>query len=230
MKHHLFWLLPSLLFGSIPEIIDYSRLTHSCHATSPTWGTGQLAFNGAPEVGTFLTYLKKTYNVPTAVETGTFLGNTTSYLSLLFDQVYTIEIVRDRYESTSAKLKNFSNVECLLGSSEVVFQDLLPILKNERVLFYLDAHWDDHWPLLDELREISKTHFDNCIIIVDDFKVPNRKDIPFDQYLENECSFNCIKDQLGQVFSDYEIHYIIPANIQSRAKFVAYPKKFASLP
>lgn len=224
---YLFCILgTSLLFSGedLPRIVDYGQVYPNCDAITPTWATGQLAFNGAPELGTFLTYLKKTYHIDAAVETGTFKGNTTAYLALLFDDVYTIEIVESTYQETKSKLKTFPNVHCFLGSSETVLPNLLSELKEKRVLFYLDAHWEDHWPLREELNEISKTHYDNCIIVIDDFKVPNRPEIPFDKYNQDECSFDYIQDQLKQVFSEYEIHYLIPKNFQSRAKFVALPK------
>jgi predicted O-methyltransferase YrrM len=210
----------------LPRVFDYSQLNPSCHEVNSTWKTGQLAFNGAPEVGAFLTYLKKTYNITTAVETGTFLGNTTVFLSLLFDDVYTIEVVENTYQSTANQLKVFPNIQCLLGSSEKVLAELLPNLKEKRALFYLDAHWEKHWPLREELKEIAKTHYDNCVIMIDDFKVPGRKDIPFDKYKGNECSIDYIREELKLVFSDYEIHYIVPMRTASRAKFVAWPKKF----
>jgi len=91
-------------------------------------------------------------------------------------------------------------------------------------LFYLDAHWEDYWPLRDEIIEIGKTHYDNCVIVIDDCKVPGRHDIPFDQYKGKECSFEYIQDLLRFVFSGYEIDYLIPANVQNRAKLVIMPK------
>jgi|JI10StandDraft_1071094.scaffolds.fasta_scaffold00236_22 predicted O-methyltransferase YrrM len=210
----------------LPQMVDYSILRPSCDSKSVTWKTGQLAFNCAPEIGTFLTYLKKEYNIHTAVETGTFIGNTTVFLSLLFDDVYTIEIVEKTYQKTAKKLKAYPNVKCFLGSSEVILTKILPNIKGKRTLFYLDAHWDDHWPLREELLEISKTHHNNCVIVIDDFKVPGRKDIPYDKYKKDECSFEYIKDQLKLVFSECDIHYIIPTNLNSRAKFVALPKNW----
>ena len=221
-------LMSSFCFASedLPRMVDFSQLRPCCDFKSTTWKTGQLAFNCAPEVGTFLTYLKKAYQIDTAVETGTFMGNTTVFLSNLFDDVYTIEIVEKTYNETASNLKDFSNVQCFLGSSDVVLVNLLPKLEGQRTLFYLDAHWEDHWPLRQELIEISKTHHDNCVIVIDDFKVPGRQDIPYDKYKQKECSVEYIKNELKLVFSECEIHYIIPANPTCRAKFVAWPKNW----
>ena len=221
-------LMSSFCFASedLPRMVDFSELRPCCDFKSTTWKTGQLAFNCAPEVGTFLTYLKKAYQIDTAVETGTFMGNTTVFLSILFDDVYTIEIVEKTYTETASNLKDFSNVQCFLGSSDAVLVNLLPKLEGQRTLFYLDAHWEDHWPLRQELVEISKTHHDNCVIVIDDFKVPGREDIPYDKYKQKECSVEYIKNELKLVFSDCEIHYIIPSNPMCRAKFVAWPKNW----
>jgi hypothetical protein len=196
----LFLCCASLSF-SLPQTIDYSKLRPCCDAESEFWVTGQYAFNSAPEVGSFLTYLKALYQIDIAVETGTFKGNTTAYLALLFSEVYTIEVLGSTYQSSSNKLKIFPNVQCLLGSSDVVLKDLLPRLKGRPVLFYLDAHWNEWWPLREEIREIGKTHRDNCVIVIDDIKVPKRPDIVFD------------------------VHYVIPAKLNSRAKLVILPRR-----
>lgn len=207
----------------LPYVIDFKEPNPSCHLNKATWQTGQLAFNGAPELGTFLAYLKTRFQIDTAVETGTYLGNTTAFLALLFDEVYTVEVVESTFRSTMQNLSMFPNVNCLLGSSEIVLAKILPSLKGKPVLFYLDAHWEDQWPLKQELIEISKTHRDHCVVIIDDFKVPGRPDIPYDRYGPHECSYQYIKQELDHVFSSYQMHYIIPANPKCRAKFVAYP-------
>jgi len=94
----------------------------------------------------------------------------------------------------------------------------------------LDAHWEQHWPLLDELRQIARTHKDNCIIVIDDFKVSGRSDIPYDFYAIDgghlECSLPYIKKDLDQVFSKYTIHYVIPKNLEMRAKLLVIPTSF----
>lgn len=185
-------------------------------------------FNNAPEIGQFIQTLKNEYQIGVAIETGTYNGMTTLFLSSCFDEVHTIEIADVQYKIATETLKNCENVHCYLGSSEKVLHQILPSLKDQRVLFYLDAHWDQHWPLLDELEAIGKTHRDQCIIVIDDFKVPGRRDIPYDRYGSNECSFDYIKQKLQQVYTDYDYYYVIPKNVRSRAKFVAIPKNWSN--
>ena len=121
---------------------------------------GTYAFNYAPELIPFFALLKRDHNIEVVVETGTFIGGTTVAFSLLFNQVHTIEIVESTFTNSQANLRAFPNVKCHLGSFEIVLKELLPTLQDQRVLFYLDAHWEQHWPLLQELEEISRTHKD----------------------------------------------------------------------
>jgi hypothetical protein len=169
----------------------------------------------------------KQHSLDAAVETGAFRGSTTIVFSSLFDHVYTIEIQEDTHRDVKERLKPFQNVECLCGSSDKVLKDTLPKLKGQRVLFYLDAHWNEHWPLLEELNEISQTHKDNCIIVIDDFKVPGRSDIPYDAYGPAECSIDYVRDHLNKVYTSYTAYYLVPYQTTSRAKLVCVPNTWS---
>lgn len=215
---------------SLPRVIDFgkflpienSRRVHD----ELQWELGCYAFNLAPEITPIFTFLAHEYEIDTVVETGTCDGNTSIALARVFPFVHTIEVVEASYLRVKEKFSHIPNIECHLGSSEIVLQEILPTIADKRALFYLDAHWDSFWPLLDELEEISKTHQDNCIIVIDDFKVPGRRDIYYDAYGEAECSFEYIKEKLDSVYSSYTYHYLIPKSTWSRAKFIAIPTKW----
>jgi len=240
MFSYFFWTLflfvPLTAFSTpakLPKILDFSNICSLEIAEFQLGGLEKMAhslqpFNKAPELAPFFGYLKSAYLIDTVIETGTWRGKTTAFFSFLFDQVHTIEISADVYRNAKKILKPYSNITCHLGSSEKVLSQLLPSLKGRPLLFYLDAHWRQFWPLLQELNEISKTHRDNCIIVIDDFKVPERTDIPFDAYGNNECSYEYIKSGLSEIFSEYTFHYLIPKSVQCRAKFVAIPKTWQS--
>ncbi len=183
-------------------------------------------FNGAIEFGPYFEYLRNTYNIDTAVETGTWQGETTAFLGLLFNEVHTMEINTEVFQKSLNKLRVYPTIECHYGNSPDILRQILPGLKDKPVLFYLDAHWLSDWPLLEELQVISQTHRDNCIIVVDDFKVPNRPDIPYDAYGNHECSYEYIKKGLRSAFTAYNYYYLIPKSVNARAKFVAIPKKW----
>lgn len=218
--------------AKFPQTIDFGRLPtieqgYYANFQEYLWDIGYYAFNYAPELAPFFAHLQHLYNIDAVVETGTLFGSTTIVFSSLFDEVHTIEIDNSLFTKANTRFQTFPNVKCHLGSSEKVFKELLPTLKGKRALFYLDAHWQNHWPLLEELEEISKTHKDNCIIVIDDFKVPGRRDIPHDYYNQHECSLEYAKKQLDKVFSSYIYHFLIPRSKLSRAKFIAIPKNWA---
>ena len=221
--------------ASFPQVIDFSelKLQHSYYSLNSddwSWKLGDTAlrmgfsaFNDAPEIGVFLALLKEKCQIDTVVETGTYGADTSYFFSKYFNEVHTIEIGEVYYLKAKDFFEN-TNVNCYLGSSEKILPQILPNLQSKRVLFYLDAHCHAYWPLLDELEEISKTHHDNCIVIIDDFKVPNRADLPYDSYNGHECSYDYVKESLNKIFSEYSYYYLIPKTTRSRAKFVAIPK------
>lgn len=219
-----------LVGNELPQIIDFKTAVTPQNETltQTTYELGICAFNSAPELTPFFAALKRDYQIDTVVETGTLFGASTVAFSILFDEVHTIEVIDETYQIAKTRLDKFSNIICYQGSSEDVLRDLLPKLKEKRILFYLDAHWHSHWPLLAELEEIAKTHRNNCIIVIDDFKVPGRNDIPYDAYGPHECSREYIADKLTHVFSRYSFHYLIPNCLNSRAKFVAIPRSWAN--
>ncbi len=48
-------------------------------------------------------------------------------------------------------------------------------------MFYLDAHWEAHLPLAEEIDVIAR-HCADPLILVDDFEVPGDPDYTFDDY------------------------------------------------
>lgn len=185
---------------------------------------GVYAFNYAPEITPFLAKLKKEHSIDTVVETGTSYGGSTVVFSLLFDEVHTIEVIPEAFDKAKKNLSRCSNVQPYLGHSTAVLPELCEKLQSKRVLFYLDAHWYEDFPLLEEIKIISKTHRDRCILVIDDFKVPGRSDVDYDQYPRGECSFEYIESALGDLFSHASVHFLIPKNLKSRAKLVVIPQ------
>ncbi|MBX7066653.1 MAG: class I SAM-dependent methyltransferase [Parachlamydiales bacterium] len=214
------------LFAS-SEIVDLADLEYAWTHEYIQSGISP-CFNGAPEIGTYVSHLRDLYHLEGAVETGTYQGGTAFYFSEYFDQVDTIEIEENLFLIASIYFFNHPNVRCHLGSSEQVLAEILPEMKDKRLLFYLDAHWGSYCPLLDELKVIGQTHRDNCIVMIDDFKVPDRPEIPFDKYGKYDFDYDYIKDSLDAVFSEYTYFYLIPKNSNLRAKFVAIPKAWVN--
>ena len=72
--------------------------------------------------------------------------------------------------------KDNKKIYMIKGSSEVVLDDVLNgglgFDVNKSLLFYLDAHWNEYWPLEDELKLIKKYNLSDSKIIIHDFYVP----------------------------------------------------------
>jgi predicted O-methyltransferase YrrM len=221
-------IIPAFLSAyELPTTVDFGQFPNmqTRHNNTDSYSLGCNAFNYAPEITPLFAYLKREYHIDTAVETGTCRGFTTILFSFLFEEVHTIEKNPDFYNLVKPKLDEYSNIRIYFGSSEKVLQTILPSLAQKPILFYLDAHWQSYWPLLDELEEISKTHKDNCIIVIDDFQVPGRADIPYDAYGSQKCCFEYVKDKLNKIFTSFTVHYVIPKSVKSRAKLIVIPNR-----
>ncbi len=208
--------------------IDFAKLQPKQWASLAPFKTPPTAFNQAPEIGHFINLLKKDFGIEVAVETGTYRGETTRFFSSCFNEVHTIELNPDSFQFAQENLKDCHNIHYHLGSSEKILSQILPNLHDKRILFYLDAHWNDYCPLLEELGAIATTHRDRCIIVIDDFKVPHRPDCHYDQYGDVACTYKCIQKHLDSIYSSYEYYYVIPKDPMSRAKFVAIPKSWGT--
>lgn len=118
----------------------------------------------------------------TWVETGTFLGHTTSLLAKHAAQVYSIEPEPTLFANAKARFASTGNVEILNGTSEEVFPELLPKVTGD-VNFWLDGHYSggitfqgaSDTPIIEELRVISENlgHFRNVCVLVDDIRCFN---------------------------------------------------------
>lgn len=160
------------------------------------------SFNNDSVVADTVLQLVKDLKIDCIIETGTFQGTTTAFLSETFPNIdiYTVEVNLETYQKAQANLQGYSNIKLLYGSSEKVLEHLLPELQGKRILFYLDAHWDDYWPLLDEFEAIQKQCKDNCCIVIDDFKVPFRQ-FQHDIYKEQPLDLDYIEEKLKQVYT-----------------------------
>jgi len=136
---------------------------------------------------TFLKYLvfslSKWFTVTSCVETGSFKGDTTLFLAKIFPDVfkYSIELNSEYYKESLWRVRNFKKSLIIKGSSPNGIKKLIEDSKLGNLpLFFLDAHWHTYWPLLDELKQISKLN--KAIIIIHDFQVDGRPEYGYDSY------------------------------------------------
>lgn len=119
-----------------------------------------------------------------AVETGTFHGDSTLFMAELFERVWTIEVRDDFWKSACERFaKNLGGkISSILGRSQ---DHLIRMIEEAQafanpVFLFLDAHWQDDWPLAEELAIVSSMRMPSgpsFILIVDDFQVPGRDDL-----------------------------------------------------
>jgi predicted O-methyltransferase YrrM len=173
----------------------------------------KMEFNQDPVVSREVQQLIKKFNIACVVETGTYVGWSTQFFAQLpnVKKVYTIESQRENYDKAADNLKQFTNIQQLFGSSDTVLEEQLSVITNEHnegyILFYLDAHWDNHWPLLQELEVIGKYCYDRAIIVIDDFQVPLRN-FQYDSYHSQPNNFQYVCGKLQQCYSpDKWLHY-----------------------
>lgn len=120
--------------------------------------------------------------IESIVETGTFRGTTTEWFAGFSMPVLSIEAHLPTFEFARRRLEHFRNVTVRFGSSVEVFKDVLPKgNRDTKRLFYLDAHWEDHLPLKEEL-ELICTYCDRFVVLIDDFQVPHDQGYTFDNY------------------------------------------------
>ena len=116
------------------------------------------------------------------------------------------------------------NIHIINGSSEEILKKLVPDLNHPEVrpFFYLDAHWDEYWPIKDELELISQlSHY---FIVIDDFQVPGQPSWGFDSYKGVPLSTDLILPHLGDL-SEIQVHFPHRSNRDNRG-FVVITKGY----
>jgi len=126
-------------------------------------------------------------NIDTIIETGTNIGDTTEFLAKLYPKkrIITTELNKDFFNFAKERLKYFSNVEIYNVSSDYLIKN---IEYNKNTIFYLDAHWNDYWPLQDEILSIK-----HGILMIDDFFI-NCEGFGYDEYKGIKLDKNLVKN------------------------------------
>ena len=130
------------------------------------------------------------FNLPEAtwVETGTFHGATTLFLSKMAKQVYTIEASEELYDKAQEKLKDCPKIVSIFGRSQEKIPEIIPNISGN-VNFWLDAHYcgpktyaqDDCCPLELELKFVLKElpRLNRVNIMIDDIRDFSAKRIDY---------------------------------------------------
>ena len=176
-------------------------------------------FNGQAIRWNTISAIARKLDASVAIETGTFLGSSTPYLSsLVSGKTYSIEISSETLRKTARRFReNHSqrNIELILGDSAIEIKNVLKKLDPDkiRVIAYLDAHWLGAIPTSDEL--IALTQWGGTwVAIVDDFKVPHDDGYGFDLYGDTIIGCDVVPKESG-------ISIFVPSvssNLETNAK------------
>jgi hypothetical protein len=120
------------------------------------------------------------------IETGTYLGTTTTFLAGLSDnKTFSFEI--DTKSASQAKnrfVNNYPglNIDLIHGDSAVELPKILKTLSQDKKIFvYLDSHWVHDVPTAQEITILSAWG-KNWIAVIDDFKIDHDPGYGFDAY------------------------------------------------
>ena len=116
----------------------------------------------------------------TWIETGTYLGDTTLFLSRHAEKVISIEPDIELWRQAKSRLRKFQNIDLVNGTSEEVFESVLAKVSGN-VNFWLDGHYSggvtyhsgNVTPIEEELAVIERRldQFDEVSILVDDVRL-----------------------------------------------------------
>jgi hypothetical protein len=145
-------------------------------------------FNGQVKRQAIVLELLQTLSFDVVVETGTFRGTTTEFLSSHVSvPVLTVEQNERVYGFARARLRRHRNVTITRSDSRAFLLNLAQAgqFQGRSPFFYLDAHWGADLPLFEELEII----FSNCprpVVVIDDFQVPDDPQYGYDDYGEGK--------------------------------------------
>lgn len=152
------------------------------------------------------------YNIETIIETGTYFGWSSKKLSEFRLPVYTIEVNPDFLKKAKQHTNGTKNIFHYFGSSPQVLNEILEERKLGKILFFLDAHWGDYWPIHDEIS-VMKEYGLNPVILIHDFYVPDengKAKFGYDVYKGQALDHNFMKMSIDNLYgTDNYIHYCV---------------------
>lgn len=159
-----------------------------------------LPFNGDSFVCKEFLKIKEQLGITVAVETGSCMYSTTEWLGKNFDRVHTAELNPDYAVHGKHKIADMSNVHPEIKDSVIFLKDLMSSLsKEDRVLYFLDAHWGHHCPLIEEISVLlsSPTKLPPVIIIHDWYTGDER--LGWDEYNGQRFEYSWIQPKIKEL-------------------------------
>ncbi|HEY1684266.1 MAG TPA: hypothetical protein VGG19_05860 [Tepidisphaeraceae bacterium] len=146
------------------------------------------------------------------IETGTYMAQTATYVARNYPEIplFTCEPDPKRYADVRAKLVGYPQARAYNQFSPEFLQQshtAHPELCQQTNLYWLDAHGFgfDNWPLRQEVEFITR-NVSNALILIDDFRVPERPEFAFDAYKGQACALEYIADSMHTGRTYYVIY------------------------
>lgn len=192
------------------------------------------AFNEDQAVQLEVLRLIERFKIRTVIETGAFEGDTTEFFSDHLEQVISFEVMPESFHFCRGRLRNRNNVSLIGGDSAVLLDQVLGTLAEEQLLlFYLDAHSFNTSPLWREMESISRRCYDRAIVIIDDFKVPQRH-LGYDMYQNVPNDLNFIDLRMNGIAHGVFFYFnhrteVTNPTRNTAGKIYIFPQRLASL-
>ena len=158
-----------------------------------------LPFNGQANRTATVYQLCGSFKPNSIIETGTYFGTTSIFFSKLAGNIHTIEINPKTAKIAKSRFRNLgTEINLHVGSSIETLATILVGLdpKSQRVLCYLDAHWESYLPLKEELSILCNWG-GNFVAIIDDFENPIYPEYGFDKYGDSIVGIDMIPQNMG---------------------------------
>lgn len=182
-------------------------------------------FNNDVYVANKIIELKDEFKITHAIELGTCLGYSAEWFSKYFIKVDTVEISQQYLNiALYNRLNRCANIEAHLGSSTDILPHILSgIKKGDSILIFIDSHWGEHWPILEELK-IIKDSGHLPILVIHDFFIPEYKEVlGYDSFKDVPLSLEYIKDSLKEIYDgNFIVEYNNPDKSIGAKRGVAY--------
>lgn len=168
--------------------------------------------------------LIKKHEIEAIFETGTYMGATTRQFAKMAPEVYTCEVNLDFFKTASEVLRGIDNIKMTWQGSQYYLQEVLPKHKEKKLFFFLDAHWGENNPLLEELRIIAENGI-KPVIAIHDFKVPGKPELGYDVYGPIVYEWDYIAESIETIYGkEYTITYNSEAEGARRGVIFIEPK------
>lgn len=170
--------------------------------------------------------LRDKFHIKKILELGSCVFGTTKWMSENFENVITVEISEEFRNIGLERVKGLKNITSYLGDSVSMLPVMLKDCDNRTIIF-VDSHWYNNFPLLEELKLIKASGL-TPVIVVHDCLVPNEPALGYDSYNGVDISFATMKPYLDDIYGadGYSYHYNSDAEstLVKRGIIYIYPK------